>query len=135
MARASANSQIRFAAQAFLLKVAFLFAPSFCGIGYRASVFPRLLIPRGTIPSHALNSRPLREAAPLPIAAMMAVAVTGPTPGDRNQSSAGFVLASRLPDHRIGFVDSGLQVIELQPQLRQQHAQSGHLEVQTEIPG
>src|ERR1700675_1417376 len=36
MARASADSQIRFAAQAFLLEVAFLFAASFCGIGYRA---------------------------------------------------------------------------------------------------
>ena len=35
MARASADSQIRFAAQAFLLEVAFLFAASFCGIGYR----------------------------------------------------------------------------------------------------
>jgi uncharacterized membrane protein YoaK (UPF0700 family) len=35
MARASADSQTRFAAQAFLLEVAFLFAASFCGIGYR----------------------------------------------------------------------------------------------------
>src|ERR1700688_292803 len=35
MARASADSQIRFAAQAFLLEVAFLFAASFCAIGYR----------------------------------------------------------------------------------------------------
>jgi hypothetical protein len=26
-------------------------------------------------------------------------------------------------------------VIALQPKLRKQHAQSGHLEVQTEIPG
>src|SRR5258707_2939806 len=38
MARASADSQIRFAAQAFLLEVAFLFAGSFCGIGYRADL-------------------------------------------------------------------------------------------------
>ena len=35
MARASADSQIRFAAQAFLLEVAFLLAASFCGMGYR----------------------------------------------------------------------------------------------------
>jgi len=34
-ARASADSRIRFAAQAFLLEVAFLFAASFCSIGYR----------------------------------------------------------------------------------------------------
>ena len=38
MARASADSQIRFAAQAFLLEVAFLFAASFCGIGYRSDL-------------------------------------------------------------------------------------------------
>src|ERR1700687_5923926 len=35
MARASTDSQIRFAAQTFLLEVAFLFAASFCGLGYR----------------------------------------------------------------------------------------------------
>jgi len=34
-ARAGADSQIRFAAQAFLLEVAFLLAASFCAIGYR----------------------------------------------------------------------------------------------------
>jgi uncharacterized membrane protein YoaK (UPF0700 family) len=38
MSRASADSQIRFAAQAFLLEVAFLFAASLCGIGYRADL-------------------------------------------------------------------------------------------------
>jgi uncharacterized membrane protein YoaK (UPF0700 family) len=38
MARASADSQIRFAAQVFLLEVAFLFAASFCGIGYRGDL-------------------------------------------------------------------------------------------------
>jgi len=38
MARASADSQIRFAAQAFALEVAFLFAASFCGIGYRGDL-------------------------------------------------------------------------------------------------
>src|SRR5690242_7556637 len=38
MARANADLQIRFAAQAFLLEVAFLFAASFCGIGYRGNL-------------------------------------------------------------------------------------------------
>jgi uncharacterized membrane protein YoaK (UPF0700 family) len=38
MARAGANSQVRFAAQAFLLEVAFLFAASFCAIGYRGNL-------------------------------------------------------------------------------------------------
>jgi uncharacterized membrane protein YoaK (UPF0700 family) len=38
MARANADSQIRFAAQAFLLEGAFLFVASFCGIGYRGNL-------------------------------------------------------------------------------------------------
>src|SRR5207302_697004 len=38
IARASADSQIRFAVQAFLLEVAFLFAASFCSIGYRGAL-------------------------------------------------------------------------------------------------
>jgi uncharacterized membrane protein YoaK (UPF0700 family) len=38
MARANADSQTRFAAQAFLLEGAFLFAASFCGIGYRSNL-------------------------------------------------------------------------------------------------
>src|ERR1700690_278262 len=36
MALASAGSQLRFAARAFFLEVAFLLAASLCGIGYRA---------------------------------------------------------------------------------------------------
>src|SRR5205807_2994720 len=38
LARASADSQIRFAIQAFLLEVAFLFAASLCSIGYRGDL-------------------------------------------------------------------------------------------------
>jgi uncharacterized membrane protein YoaK (UPF0700 family) len=41
MARTSPDAQIRFAAQAFLLEVAFLFAASFCGIGYRADLLEK----------------------------------------------------------------------------------------------
>jgi len=38
IARANADSQIRFPAQAFLLEVVFLFAASFCSIGYRSNL-------------------------------------------------------------------------------------------------
>lgn len=38
MAKASPDSQVGFAAQAFLLEVAFLFSASFCGIGYRGDL-------------------------------------------------------------------------------------------------
>jgi uncharacterized membrane protein YoaK (UPF0700 family) len=54
MARASADSQIRFAAQAFLLEVAFLFAASFCGIGYRGELLDHSLQPFALIALTAL---------------------------------------------------------------------------------
>src|SRR5438309_10948593 len=55
-------------------------------------MLPRLLMPysfawppveccRGTRPSQAANSRPLLNAAPLPIAATVAVETSGPIPG------------------------------------------------------
>jgi uncharacterized membrane protein YoaK (UPF0700 family) len=44
-ARASDDSRIRFAAQAFLLEVVFLSAASFCGIGYRSDLLGHSLQP------------------------------------------------------------------------------------------
>jgi hypothetical protein len=38
MARAGADSQIRFAAQTFVLEVVFLFIAAFCSIGYRSDL-------------------------------------------------------------------------------------------------
>jgi uncharacterized membrane protein YoaK (UPF0700 family) len=54
MARANADSQIRFAAQAFLLEVAFLFAASICGIGYRSDLLEHSFQPFGLIALTAL---------------------------------------------------------------------------------
>src|ERR1700756_2560526 len=54
MARASTDSQIRFAAQAFLLEVAFLFAASFCGIGYRGDLLEHSFQPFALIALTAL---------------------------------------------------------------------------------
>ena len=54
MARAGADSQIRFAAQAFLLEVAFLFAASFCGIGYRGDLLEHSFQPFALIVLTAL---------------------------------------------------------------------------------
>src|SRR6266705_6962357 len=45
IARASADSQIRFAAQAFFMEVAFLFAASFCGIGYSGDLLEHSFLP------------------------------------------------------------------------------------------
>src|ERR1700748_1919218 len=54
MARASADSQTRFAAQAFLLEVAFLFAASFCGVVYRANLLEHSFQPFALITLTAL---------------------------------------------------------------------------------
>ena len=54
MARASADTQTRFAAQAFLLEVVFLFAASFCGIGYRGDLLEHSFQPFALIALTAL---------------------------------------------------------------------------------
>jgi uncharacterized membrane protein YoaK (UPF0700 family) len=54
MARGPADSQIRFAAQAFLLEVAFLLAASFCGTGYRADLLDKSFQPFALIVLTAL---------------------------------------------------------------------------------
>ncbi len=63
-----------------------------CTKSLRRYLFPRLLVPvsfclppvecsPGTTPSQAENPRPFLNAAPLPMAATVAVAVIGPIPG------------------------------------------------------
>jgi uncharacterized membrane protein YoaK (UPF0700 family) len=54
MARAGADSQIRFAAQAFLLEVVFLCAASFCSIGYRGNLLEHSFQPFALIALTAL---------------------------------------------------------------------------------
>src|SRR6266702_578501 len=54
MARAGADSQIRFAAQAFLLEDAFLFAASLCAIGYRRDLLEHSFQPFALIALTAL---------------------------------------------------------------------------------
>jgi uncharacterized membrane protein YoaK (UPF0700 family) len=54
MARASADTQTRFAAQAFLQEVVFLFAASFCGIGYRGDLLEHSFQPFALIALTAL---------------------------------------------------------------------------------
>src|SRR6267154_5894033 len=54
MARASADPQIRFAAQAFFLEVGFLFAASICGFGYRGDLLKHSFQPFALIALTAL---------------------------------------------------------------------------------
>src|ERR1700755_499435 len=66
---------------------------------FRRYLFPRLLVPvscclppvecsPGTTPSQAANPRPFLKAAPLPMAAIVAVADHRSNPGDRDQAPA-----------------------------------------------
>jgi uncharacterized membrane protein YoaK (UPF0700 family) len=54
MVRANADSQIRFAAQAFFLEGVFLLAASFCGIGYRGDLLEHSFQPFALIALTAL---------------------------------------------------------------------------------
>jgi uncharacterized membrane protein YoaK (UPF0700 family) len=54
MVRANADSQIRFAAQAFFLEGVFLLAASFCGIGYRGDLLQHSFQPFALIALTAL---------------------------------------------------------------------------------
>jgi uncharacterized membrane protein YoaK (UPF0700 family) len=54
MVRATADSQIRFAAQAFFLEGVFLLAASFCGIGYRGDLLEHSFQPFALIALTAL---------------------------------------------------------------------------------
>jgi len=54
MAEVSTDSQIRFAAQAFLVEVAFLLAASVCGIGYRSDLLEHSFQPFALIALTAL---------------------------------------------------------------------------------
>jgi uncharacterized membrane protein YoaK (UPF0700 family) len=81
MARASADSQIRFAAQAFLLEVAFLFAASFCGIGYRGvlkhSFQPFALIALTALAMGTRNAAVRKLAIPDLTTTVLTLTITG----------------------------------------------------------
>ncbi len=82
MARANPDSQIRFAAQAFLLEVAFLFAASFCGIGYRVDLLEDSFRPFALIALTALamgtrNAAVRKLAIPDLTTTVLTVTITG----------------------------------------------------------
>src|SRR6202008_3416269 len=82
MARASTDSQTRFAAQAFLLEVAFLFAASFCGIGYRADLLehsfqPFVLIALTALAMGTRNAAVRKLAIPDVTTTVLTLTLTG----------------------------------------------------------
>jgi len=82
MARPSADSQIRFAAQAFLLEVAFLCAASFCCIGYRGDLLEHSLQPFTLIALTALamgtrNAAVRKLAVPDLTTTVLTLTITG----------------------------------------------------------
>jgi uncharacterized membrane protein YoaK (UPF0700 family) len=82
MARASADSQTRFAAQAFLLEVAFLLAVSFCSIGYRVDLLEDSFRPFALIALTALamgtrNAAVRKLAVPDLTTTVLTLTITG----------------------------------------------------------
>src|SRR5260370_30622636 len=82
MAQASADSQIRFAVQAFLLEAVFLFAASFCGIGYRGdlredSFQPFALIALTSLAMRTRNAAVRKLAIPDLTTTVLTLTITG----------------------------------------------------------
>src|SRR5882672_6497667 len=82
MARANPDSQIRFAAQAFLVEVALLFAASFCAVGYRASLLehsfqPFALIALTALPMGTRNAAVRTLAIPDLTTTVLTLTITG----------------------------------------------------------
>src|SRR5216684_4477032 len=82
IARGSADSQIRFAAQAFLLEVAFLFAASFCGIGFRGDLLehsfqPFVLIALTALAMGTRNAAVRKLAIPDLTTTVLTLTITG----------------------------------------------------------
>ena len=77
----------------------------------------------GTTPSQAAKPRPFLNAAPLPMAAMVAVAITGPMPGIATRRLHGSEFAGDAFDQLVGFLDLSMQVLHLDLQLCQKGSQ------------
>jgi uncharacterized membrane protein YoaK (UPF0700 family) len=82
MARAKADSQIRFATQAFLLEVIFLFAASFCAVGYRGdlpehSFQPLVLIALTALAMGTRNAAVRKLAIPDLTTTVLTLTITG----------------------------------------------------------
>jgi uncharacterized membrane protein YoaK (UPF0700 family) len=82
MARASADSQTRFGAQAFLLELAFLLAASFCGIGYRSDMLensfqPFVLIALTALAMGTRNAAVRKLAIPDLTTTVLTLTITG----------------------------------------------------------
>ena len=101
---------------------------------FRRYLFPRLLVPvsfclppvecsPGTTPSQAANPRPFLKAAPLPMAAIVAVAIKGPMPGIATRRLHGSTSLANAHDQLVGFLDLPMQVLHLLTQFVQQYSQ------------
>ena len=82
MVRASADSQIRFASQAFFLEGIFLLAASFCGIGYRGDLLDHSFQPFALIALTALamgtrNAAVRKLAVPDLTTTVLTLTITG----------------------------------------------------------
>ena len=82
MARAGADSQIRFAAQAFLLELVFLFAASLCAVGYKGDLLehsfqPLVLIVFTALAMGTRNAAVRKLAIPDLTTTVLTLTITG----------------------------------------------------------
>ena len=84
---------------------------------------PPVVYSPGTNPNQAANPRPLFKCCSAADCRDEGSRCDRSDAGDRNQPPAGFILAGRLLDHCVGFVDLPLQLVHLHLQLRQQYPQ------------
>jgi len=82
MARCSADSQTRFAAQAFLLEVSFLIAAAFCAIGYKSNLLehsfqPFVLIALTALAMGTRNAAVRKLAIPDLTTTVLTLTITG----------------------------------------------------------
>ena len=116
MARARADSQIRFAAQAFLLEVAFLFAASFCGIGYRgnlldASFQPFALIALTALAMGTRNAAVRKLTIPDLTTTVLTLTITGISADSSLANGANPRLARRVASVAAMFLGAGLGAV------------------------
>src|SRR5258706_14265514 len=113
MARANADSQIRFAVQAFLLEVAFLFAASFCSIGYRGDLLEHSFQPFSLIALTALamgtrNAAVRKLAIPDLTTTVLTLTITGIAPDSSIANGNNPRLARRVAAGRAMFLGGAL---------------------------
>jgi uncharacterized membrane protein YoaK (UPF0700 family) len=116
IARANADSQIRFAAQAFFLEVAFLLVASLCGIGYRVDLLegsfqPFVLIALTALAMGTRNAAVRKLAIPDMTTTVLTLTITGIGADSSLAKGTNPRLARRVESVAAMFLGAGLGAV------------------------